>query len=229
MPIDCLGSTPADLLARLDRRREARPSAFSTSTCSACSTTACCASTPPTADDPTATGSCSRRATARRRTTRCSPRKGSSPPRAAGRLRRASTRRSATTPTARWSRASRSRAGSLGHGLPLAVGVALGAARPGPPRRASSACSATASSTRARNHEAIAFAGRAGSTRLTAIVVDNASATLRLARRHRARFAVEGWSTPTVDGRDHDALERGARARRHRAGRTSSSRREVAD
>ena len=35
------------------------------------------------------------------------------------------------------------------------------------------------------NHEAIAFAGPAGLERLHTVVVDNASATLRPARRHR--------------------------------------------
>ncbi len=59
------------------------------------------------------------------------------------------------------------------------------------------------------NHEAIALAGRIGLDRLTAIVVDNFSATLRLARRHRARASSsEGWTTASAHARDHDALER---------------------
>lgn len=96
--------------------------------------------------------------------------------------------------------------GSLGHGLPVAVGVALGLRAQG--RRSRVVCLiGDAELDEGSNHEAIAFAARAGLDRLTAVVIDNASATLGWPGGIAARFAVEGWSSATVDGRDHDALE----------------------
>ena len=73
------------------------------------------------------------------------------------------------------------------------------------------------------NHEAIALAGRLGLDRLTAIVVDNFSATYGWPDGIDARFASEGWTTASAHARDHDALER-AIARASPAGRTPSSR-----
>jgi transketolase len=58
------------------------------------------------------------------------------------------------------------------------------------------------------NHEAIAYAGRAGLDRLTAVVVDNGSATWGWPGGIERRFELEGWATAVVDGRDHVALER---------------------
>jgi transketolase len=57
------------------------------------------------------------------------------------------------------------------------------------------------------NAEAIAFAGAAALGRLTVVVVDNKSATWGWAGGIDRRFAVEGWRTTRVDGRDHAALE----------------------
>jgi transketolase len=56
------------------------------------------------------------------------------------------------------------------------------------------------------NHEAIALAGRLGLDRLTAVAVDNGSASLGWPNGIAARFAVEGWHTVTVDGRNHESL-----------------------
>ena len=56
------------------------------------------------------------------------------------------------------------------------------------------------------NHEAIALAGRMRLERLTAIVVDNASAAHGWPGGIEARFAIEGWETAVVDGHDHSAL-----------------------
>jgi transketolase len=39
-------------------------------------------------------------------------------------------------------------------------------------------------------------------------VVDNHSSTYHWPGGIAARFELEGWSAATVDGRDHDALER---------------------
>jgi transketolase len=62
------------------------------------------------------------------------------------------------------------------------------------------------------NHEAIALAGRLGIGRLTAIVLDNASAYRGWPGGIDERFAVEGWSTEVVDGRDHHAIFEGVSA-----------------
>jgi transketolase len=97
--------------------------------------------------------------------------------------------------------------GSLGHGLPLAVGMALGLrarANQGPRVYC---LVGDAELDEGTNHEAIAAAGRFGLEALTAIVVDNQSASLGWPGGIAARFAVEGWSALTVDGRDHGALE----------------------
>jgi transketolase len=97
--------------------------------------------------------------------------------------------------------------GSLGHGLGLAAGIALGLraqARPGP--RVFTLVG-DAELDEGSNHEAIAFAGAIGLDSLHAVVIDNASATHGWSGGVGTRFEREGWSTVTVDGRDHDALE----------------------
>jgi transketolase len=98
--------------------------------------------------------------------------------------------------------------GSLGHGLPLAVGLAHGL-------RVTQGAAAPrvfvligdAELDEGSNHEAIVYAGAVGLPNLTVIAVDNQSA------RHgwgaggiESHFAVSGWSAVRVDGRDHDAL-----------------------
>jgi transketolase len=97
--------------------------------------------------------------------------------------------------------------GSLGHGLGLAVGTALGLRITGRTARVV-VLTGDAELDEGSNTEAIQYAGRAGLDRLTAVVVDNDSATQRWPGGIAARFAVEGWSAVDVDGRDHDALER---------------------
>jgi transketolase len=98
--------------------------------------------------------------------------------------------------------------GSLGHGLPIAVGLAHGvAADPAGSDGARVFCLVgDAELDEGSNHEAIALAGRLGLDRLRAIVVDNRSSTHGWPGGIAARFEVEGWSSRTVDGRDHDAL-----------------------
>ncbi|MGH3719855.1 MAG: transketolase [Pseudonocardiaceae bacterium] len=106
--------------------------------------------------------------------------------------------------------------GSLGHGLPIAVGVALGQRvqnQGAQDQRTQRQGGRTyvlvgdAELDEGTNHEAIAYAGATGLERLTAIVVDNQSATHGWPGGLAARFSVNGWSTATVDGRDHEALE----------------------
>ena len=68
--------------------------------------------------------------------------------------------------------------GSLGHGLPLAVGIALGLRGAGAPQsRAGVVLVGDGELDEGCNHEAIAFAGRRGLDALNVVVVDNASAT----------------------------------------------------
>ncbi len=96
--------------------------------------------------------------------------------------------------------------GSLGHGLPLAVGTALGLRARGLTGARVFVLVGDAELDEGSNHEAIAFAGRAGLDRLHAVVVDNQSATHGWPGGIEARFAVEGWSAARVSGRDHEAL-----------------------
>ncbi|WP_338702517.1 transketolase [Streptomyces sp. Q6] len=96
--------------------------------------------------------------------------------------------------------------GSLGHGLPLAVGTALGLGARGLDEAAVWTLVGDAELDEGSNHEAIAFAGAIGLERLHTVVIDNLSATYGRAGGIAARFEAAGWSTATVDGRDHAAL-----------------------
>src|ERR1700734_484680 len=97
--------------------------------------------------------------------------------------------------------------GSLGHGLPLAVGMALGLRARGLPDARVFVLTGDAELDEGSNHEAIAFARAARLDTLHVVVVDNASSTHGWPGGVEARFAVEGWSVSRVSGRDHDALE----------------------
>ena len=96
--------------------------------------------------------------------------------------------------------------GSLGHGLPIAVGTALGLRARGRADPAVWVLIGDAELDEGSNHEAIAYAGPAGLDRLHTVVIDNSSAGHALPGGIAARFEAAGWSTETVDGRDHDAL-----------------------
>ncbi|MER6074494.1 transketolase [Streptomyces sp. NPDC001817] len=96
--------------------------------------------------------------------------------------------------------------GSLGHGLPIAVGSALGLRAQGLHDPAVWVLIGDAELDEGSNHEAIAFAGPAGLERLHTIVVDNSSASHARPGGIAARFEAAGWSAVTVDGRDHEAL-----------------------
>ncbi|PIM71578.1 transketolase [Streptomyces sp. JV178] len=96
--------------------------------------------------------------------------------------------------------------GSLGHGLPIAVGTALGLRAQGRPDPAVWVLIGDAELDEGSNHEAIAFAGPAGLDRLHTIVIDNSSASHARPGGIAARFEAAGWSAETVDGRDHEAL-----------------------
>lgn len=96
--------------------------------------------------------------------------------------------------------------GSLGHGLPIAVGTALGLRAQGLHEPAVWVLTGDAELDEGSNHEAIAFAGPAGLDRLHTVVIDNSSARHALPGGIAARFEAAGWHAVTVDGRDHEAL-----------------------
>lgn len=96
--------------------------------------------------------------------------------------------------------------GSLGHGLPISVGMTLALRARGNTASRVFCLLGDAELDEGSNHEAIAVAGRLGLDRLTAIVIDNGSASLGWPGGIVRRFAVEGWAAQAVDGRDHDAI-----------------------
>ncbi|MGW6598130.1 transketolase [Streptomyces sp. NPDC055036] len=96
--------------------------------------------------------------------------------------------------------------GSLGHGLPLAVGSVLGLRAQGLTDPRVWVLIGDAELDEGSNHEALAYAGPAGLDQLQALVIDNASATYGWPGGIASRFEAAGWSAETVDGRDHEAL-----------------------
>nr|WP_323369208.1 transketolase [Streptomyces alkaliterrae] len=96
--------------------------------------------------------------------------------------------------------------GSLGHGLPLAVGSALGLRAQGRRRPSVWALVGDAELDEGSNDEAIEFAGAVGLDSLHTVVIDNRSASHGRPGGLADRFEVAGWSVVEVDGRDHDAL-----------------------
>ncbi|MFB6982927.1 transketolase [Streptomyces scopuliridis] len=96
--------------------------------------------------------------------------------------------------------------GSLGHGLPLAVGSALGLRAQGLTDPRVWVLIGDAELDEGSNHEALAYAGPAGLDQLHTLVIDNASATYGWPGGIASRFEAAGWSVETVDGRDHEAL-----------------------
>jgi transketolase len=97
--------------------------------------------------------------------------------------------------------------GSLGHGLGLAVGTALGLRAQGLTQPRVYVLLGDAELDEGSNHEAIAYAGAIGLSSLTAIVIDNDSATHGWPAGIDRRFTVNGWTASTVDGRDHGQIE----------------------
>ena len=91
--------------------------------------------------------------------------------------------------------------GSLGHGLPIAVGVALAGRRV-------FCLVGDGELDEGSNWEAVQYAGRVGLGRLIVAVVDNFTSTYHWPGGVERRFELEGWTAARVDGGDHDALER---------------------
>ncbi|MGC1210739.1 MAG: transketolase [Micromonospora sp.] len=96
--------------------------------------------------------------------------------------------------------------GSLGHGLGLGVGTALGLRAQGRLDPRVYVLLGDAELDEGSNHEAIAYAGATGLANLTAIVLDNRSASHGWPGGAASRFTINGWTAATVDGRDHEAL-----------------------
>jgi transketolase len=95
--------------------------------------------------------------------------------------------------------------GSLGHGLPIAVGTAIGQRVAGS-RGRTFVLVGDGELDEGSNHEAIAVASRLRVANLTTIVIDNQSAMHGWPGGIAQRFAVEGWQTAEIDGRDHEAI-----------------------
>ncbi len=100
--------------------------------------------------------------------------------------------------------------GSLGHGLGLGVGTALGLRAQGLDAR-TFVLLGDAELDEGSNHEAIAYAAAARLDKLTAIVIDNQSSTHGWPGGIASRFP--GWTASTVDGRDREAIEIALRQR----------------
>jgi transketolase len=96
--------------------------------------------------------------------------------------------------------------GSLGHGLGLGVGEALGLRATGHTGARVFVLIGDGELDEGSNHEAIAYAGRVGLDSLNVIVVDNASSSHGWPGGIETRFTVEGWSAARGGGRDHDQL-----------------------
>ncbi len=102
--------------------------------------------------------------------------------------------------------------GSLGHGLPIAVGIALGLKVRGNTSSRVICLIGDAEFEEGSNHEAMALAGRLGLSQLTAIVIDNRSSSHGWPGGIAKRFELEGWSSASVDGRAHDEIRAGIAA-----------------
>ena len=97
--------------------------------------------------------------------------------------------------------------GSLGHGLPIAVGLTVGLRikRQLAPRVY--CLIGDAELDEGSNHEGIALAGRLGLDQLTVVVIENNSASHGWPGGIASRFENEGWSSATISGRDHEDIK----------------------
>src|SRR3954469_21846984 len=95
--------------------------------------------------------------------------------------------------------------GSLGHGLPMAVGVAYALRARGADAQRVFVLTGDAELNEGSNWEAILHAGSAGLPNLTLVVVDNRSSTVKMGDI-AGKLAAFGWDAITVDGRNREAL-----------------------
>ena len=104
--------------------------------------------------------------------------------------------------------------GSLGHGLPMAVGVALALRAKGLTEQRVFVLAGDAELNEGSNWEAILLAPALELSNLTLLIIDNHSSHLAMAP-WEAKLESFGWSTRIVDGHDHAALEAAFRERDH--------------
>ena len=100
--------------------------------------------------------------------------------------------------------------GSLGHGLPMAVGVALGLRAKGSSSRTVVLCG-DAELNEGTNWEAILLAPHLRLGGLTLLVIDNHSSSIATGS-WQDRLGSFGWPVRVVDGHDHEGLEAALRA-----------------
>lgn len=94
--------------------------------------------------------------------------------------------------------------GSLGHGLPMAIGMALGLRLKGNTRRVF-VLIGDGECNEGSIWEAAMLASHQQLDNLTCIAINNHSSTLDLGNL-AARFASFGWAASTIDGRDHEQI-----------------------
>lgn len=95
--------------------------------------------------------------------------------------------------------------GSLGHGLPMAVGVAYALRAKGLEEQRVVVLTGDAELNEGSNWEAIMHAGAARLGNLTLVAIDNRSSSIAIDPIDE-KLAAFGWDAVTVDGRDHDAI-----------------------
>jgi len=103
--------------------------------------------------------------------------------------------------------------GSLGHGLPMAVGVALALRAKGLDEQRVVVLCGDAELNEGSNWEAILLAPHLGLGNLTLLVIDNHSSSIEMGPWD-AKLGAFGWQVQIVDGHDQDALERALCERR---------------
>jgi len=101
--------------------------------------------------------------------------------------------------------------GSLGHGFPMAIGVALALQIKHSDRRVF-VLIGDGEANEGSVWETALLAGSLQLPNLTAILIDNGSSTRPLGDV-AAKFSAFGWAACTIDGRDHAAIEAALRAR----------------
>ena len=97
--------------------------------------------------------------------------------------------------------------GSLGHGLPMAVGIALAVRAKRLPARVVVLCG-DAELNEGSNWEAIMLAPHLALSNLTLLVIDNHSSVIPM-EPWDVRLGAFGWRVELVSGHDEDDLERG--------------------
>jgi transketolase len=102
--------------------------------------------------------------------------------------------------------------GSLGHGLPMSIGVALALRAKGQHEQRVFVLTGDAELNEGSNWEAILLAPAMHLDNLTLLVIDNHSSHLPMAP-FDGKLRAFGWCATTVDGHDADALEAALRER----------------